>query len=57
MPYRIISDECTACGLCLDACPSEAIKEEEDVFVIDEEACDDCGSCVEECVNEAIVEA
>jgi len=57
MANRILEEECTACGLCADACPSDAINEEDDVFVIDAEACDDCGSCVDECVNEAIVEA
>ncbi len=56
MAFRINSEECTACGLCLDVCPSEAIKEGEDFYVIDSDACDDCGSCVDECPSEAIIE-
>ncbi|MDA8233809.1 MAG: 4Fe-4S binding protein [Clostridia bacterium] len=47
-----ISEECVACGTCLDACPVEAIKEG-DVYVISD-ACSDCGSCAEACPVGAI---
>ena len=47
-----ISEECVACGTCLDACPVEAIKEG-DVYVIGD-ACSDCGSCAEACPVGAI---
>ncbi len=55
MPYKI-TDECTACGTCMESCPSEAIKEGEAKYSIDPEACIDCGVCVEECPANAIVE-
>lgn len=51
-----ISDECTACGTCKEACPSEAIKEGEKKYEIDPELCVDCGVCIEECPAEAISE-
>lgn len=54
--FIIDKQECTACGLCLDVCPSEAIRDEGDFFIIDPELCDSCGSCLEECANEAIKE-
>ncbi len=54
MPYKI-TDECTACGTCLETCPSEAIKEG-DKYSIDPDACIDCGSCVDGCPVTAIVE-
>ena len=50
-----VTDECTACGTCLETCPSEAIKEG-DKYSIDPDACIDCGSCVDGCPVTAIVE-
>ena len=51
---HVISDECTACGSCQEACPVDAISEGEDKYVIDPDTCTDCGSCVEECPVDAI---
>ncbi|MBS4031412.1 MAG: 4Fe-4S binding protein [Clostridiales bacterium] len=53
MAYKI-TDECLACGSCLDACPNEAIVEG-DVYSITD-ACADCGLCVDECPTGAIIE-
>ncbi len=50
----VISDECTCCGSCVDACPSEAIKEGDPKYIIDADACIDCGVCEDECPVEAI---
>jgi len=55
MPYKI-GDDCTACGSCMDSCPSEAIKEGEEKYSIDADLCVDCGSCVDACPVGAIVE-
>ena len=49
----IISDECIACGTCIDECPVDAIAEG-DIYTIDAELCTDCGSCAEVCPVEAI---
>ena len=51
---HIITEECTACGSCIDSCPTDAISEGE-IYVIDAELCTDCGACVETCPVEAIV--
>ncbi|MFC1606808.1 DUF362 domain-containing protein [Candidatus Latescibacterota bacterium] len=53
MPH-VISDECTSCATCVDACPSEAISEGDGKYVIDPEECVDCAACVDECPVEAI---
>ena len=50
---HVISDDCTACGSCIDACPVEAIKEG-DKYSIDANLCIDCGACVDECPMSAI---
>ena len=49
----VISEDCIACGTCIDECPVDAISEG-DIYVIDPEVCTDCGLCKEECTNEAI---
>lgn len=49
-----ITDECLACGTCLDTCPNEAIKEG-DIYVITD-SCVECGACVEACPVGAIIE-
>lgn len=53
MAAKVDKDKCTACGVCVDACPTEAITLD-DVAKVDEEKCVDCGTCVDECPNEAI---
>jgi NAD-dependent dihydropyrimidine dehydrogenase PreA subunit len=50
----VISDECTKCGTCEPACPSEAISEGDAKYVIDPDKCVDCGVCVDECPVNAI---
>lgn len=53
MPAEIDKDKCTGCGVCVDACPVEAITVN-DIAIVDADTCVDCGSCVDECPNEAI---
>lgn len=40
---------CTQCGDCAEVCPTSAIKEQNDVYYIDEEECISCDACVSEC--------
>jgi NADH:ubiquinone oxidoreductase subunit F (NADH-binding)/(2Fe-2S) ferredoxin/Pyruvate/2-oxoacid:ferredoxin oxidoreductase delta subunit len=48
--YYILPDKCMACGICLRACPADAIKgEKRMVHVIDQEKCVKCGTCLEVC--------
>lgn len=54
MAYKI-TDKCAACGLCKDACPTEAISAGDPCYTIDEGKCVDCGACAGECPSEAIV--
>ncbi len=50
----VITDECSACGVCAENCPSEAITEGEEKYSIDAEKCSECGLCAEDCPMEAI---
>ena len=49
----VISDDCIACGTCIDECPVEAISEG-DIYHIDPETCTECGTCADVCPSEAI---
>ena len=49
----VISDDCIACGTCIDECPVGAISEG-DKYHIDPEMCADCGTCADACPPGAI---
>jgi ferredoxin len=51
----VITDDCIACGTCIDECPVGAISEG-DIYKIDPETCTDCGTCADACPSEAIVQ-
>lgn len=50
----VITDDCVSCGTCEAECPSEAISQGDEHYVIDPDACVDCGTCAEACPTEAI---
>lgn len=54
MAYTI-GDSCVACGLCVEACPTNCISEG-NPYVIDEGACVSCGLCAEACPTSCITE-
>lgn len=50
-------DECTACGVCVDACPMGVLEIEDGVSkVVDEDSCIACAACLEECPTGAITD-
>ena len=50
---KIDKDQCTACGICLERCQMEAIKEG-DSYEVDLARCIGCGLCVPTCPTEAV---
>jgi len=53
MKATVDKDKCIGCGQCVDVCPVEAIKLENDIAVVSDE-CLECGACVDECSAGAI---
>lgn len=46
----IDTEECSACGICIDACPNGTLELTDDAAqVVSEDNCDGCGTCAEEC--------
>lgn len=58
MPRPIINeDECSGCGICVDACEESVLELVEDVAtVVHDDACTGCATCMEECPMGAIEE-
>jgi len=48
------TDECVGCGECIDICPVDAVKMEDDAPRVDKEWCIGCGVCSKKCPNDAI---
>jgi len=54
MTVRVIEKNCIACGLCVQACPFEALEVKGNVAVVDPDKCTNCGDCVEICPADAL---
>ena len=54
MAAKVDEEKCTGCASCVDSCPSEAIKMQDEKAVVDAGSCVDCAVCVDECPLEAI---
>jgi len=58
-----ITEECSACGVCVDECPNDTISEGDEIYVIDPTKCAECEGvadspkCQAICPVECIVKA
>ncbi len=48
------SNLCTACGICVDECPTSAYDLGDVAVLARPDDCTECGICVDSCPNEAI---
>jgi NAD-dependent dihydropyrimidine dehydrogenase PreA subunit len=48
------SDLCTACGICVDECPTAALDLEDVAVLARPDDCTECGTCEDVCPAEAI---
>ncbi|MDD8019816.1 MAG: DUF362 domain-containing protein [Acidobacteriota bacterium] len=46
---RVKAKDCRNCGVCLDYCPAEAIRQTQTQAIIDDEKCIGCGECLVVC--------
>jgi len=53
MAVKVDKEKCTGCGACVEVCPAQVIRIEEEKAVISDD-CVECGVCVEECPEGAI---
>jgi NAD-dependent dihydropyrimidine dehydrogenase PreA subunit len=58
MPRPVINEEeCSACGICVDACPNGVLEiVGESAEPVNDDDCDACATCMEECPMGAISE-
>jgi len=46
-------DKCVGCGACVEVCPVDAIKIEDELAVVDREGCIGYGVCATRCESDA----
>ncbi|MBY4797703.1 4Fe-4S binding protein [Collinsella sp. AGMB00827] len=57
MSHPVIeADECIACGVCVDACPTDVLEMNDVATVADEDSCIACAACQDACPTGAITE-
>jgi ferredoxin/bacterioferritin-associated ferredoxin len=47
---EITDEKCVGCTVCVNVCPSDALRMESRIAVVDEERCTGCFKCIEACI-------
>ena len=56
MTVKIDQEKCTGCGDCVEECPTEALKVEDEKCQVNDDECTDCAVCIDICPEGAIEE-
>ncbi len=51
---KIYIDKCVKCGLCKENCRFDAIKQDDNCYVVDDFSCEGCGVCEAICPSDAV---
>jgi ferredoxin len=54
MTVKVNEAKCTGCGDCVESCPSEALKVENEKVHVNDDDCSDCAACVDVCPETAL---
>ncbi|MDD3013734.1 MAG: 4Fe-4S binding protein [Candidatus Gastranaerophilales bacterium] len=54
MPHQIITNICSGCAACIEACPVEAIEKIDNKIQINPDECVDCDTCKRICPDKCV---
>jgi NAD-dependent dihydropyrimidine dehydrogenase PreA subunit len=54
MALKIDLPKCDGCGDCVESCPTESLKVENEKITVNNDECSDCGACVDVCEKGAL---
>jgi formate hydrogenlyase subunit 6/NADH:ubiquinone oxidoreductase subunit I len=52
---KVLTEKCTACGICIAVCPAGAIAMENGKALVNTELCSNCNVCIKACPVDAII--
>jgi len=58
MPAVVDAEKCTGCKSCVETCPNESIKmNDQEKAEVDKDNCIDCQACIDSCPQQSIAMA
>jgi len=51
----VVADKCTACGICIDICPTHTIVMRDNKAIVEVDNCRNCRVCIARCPEKAII--
>jgi NAD-dependent dihydropyrimidine dehydrogenase PreA subunit len=54
MPATVDQENCTGCGDCVEACPTDTVELVNEKAIVKPDDCIECNACVEACIHHAM---